>query len=279
MLSRIFALVSTNKDEQDGKRKRESTEETAGSKATKRKCGNGTKIHNADELSDDDDLPAGDPPNPHGFICLKTKVYYVELNEKTNAVIKRKRGMTFVLHTHVLQRIPKYRAELEKKSGTISYVGQPMEITDKGPYDLAAFSQALCYVGGSPLPAIDPGAANVLELLKMLLRMVAVSAALGLPKLSDDVLAHIEGSPSLSAGQLLDFAKIVYAGDKDGDLAVHAPDSPVGNVLQRMLTTLFSAKLDKSTMERMNAEKGVLKTVLFEVLMCCHGRKQAIKKE
>lgn len=131
-----------------------------------------------------------------------------------------------------------------------------MEITAKGPYDLSAFPQALCYVGGAPLPAIDPGVTNVLEVLKMLLRMTAVSAALGLPKLRNDILAHIEGSPSLSADQLLDFAKIVYTGDKDGDIAVHAPASAVANVVQRLLTSLFSAPLDISTIEQMNAEEG-----------------------
>lgn len=220
-------------------------------------------------------------PTQRFFFLKATLSHIITRNTAENNVRhdKRRREMTLFLPEHILQSIPKYKAELDKNAPTARDDGQPAQIADSSVHDEAGFLHAISLAGGNDLPPIKPAAANVPDVLKGLLRAHGVCAALELAALQDRIVAHVEYGPNLPAKKMLAFAKIVYDGDKSCDLAAFEAGSAMAKAVKRKLAFLVPELLQDGTVERIKGEGGVLGTVLLEVVIDHFAGKQAIKKE
>lgn len=197
----------------------------------------------------------------------------------SNTREKQPREVILFIPEHIIRQIPRYDAELDEEMEDVEDEGQTFEIADPIARHQVALVRAIEYVGGALIPPIDASAGDVQRTLAELLAVYDVSIGLEIKTLEEKILNHIESCPGMSTEAFLTFARTVYAGDENSDLAGHATDSSIGKLIKRKLAVLLPQLLQDGTVRSIKAEGGTLSNELLEVMIDYYSGKQGIKIE
>lgn len=198
---------------------------------------------------------------------------------KSDTREKQPREAILFIPEYIVKQIPRYNEELDEEMQDVEDEGQTFEIADSIARPQVALVRAIEYVGGALLSPIDASIPNVQQTLAELLAVYDVSIGLEIKTLEEKILNHIESCPEMPTETFLTFARTVYAGDENGDLAGHATDSSIGKLIKRKLAVLLPQLLQDGTVRSIKAEGGILSNELLEVMIDHYSGKQGIKIE